>query len=262
MLRGVIAFSLMLGALDGAIDGALACGRCGFAVCRYQAASHGAAHHTQAVEKERLVPVATDHSFHVSFTLHFPPPTATGATGFAYVPAQMSFLDPALFLNSASRYLETAQGAAQKGFSEFHQSAALVLEGQRSVAEVQARAALLAEAAKLLANTAPSGSVPLPLRASRDAESRLRIETGPLPQAAIDVRTIIANKCVRCHGAAKAEGGLNLANFDVLDRASERAKILDRITTADPVRRMPKGGTLTADEIAAFFRASQIGGKQ
>jgi hypothetical protein len=247
MLCGVMALVVTLGGADAA----LACGRCGFAVCRYQ---------VHVVEKERLVPVATDLSFHVSYTLHFPPPAAAGTTGFAYTPAQVSFLDPALFLNSASRYLETAQSAAQKGFGELNQSAALVLDGQRSVAEVQARAALLTEAAKLMASTAPSGGAPLPLRASRDADGRLRIEAAALPQPSADLRTIITNKCVRCHGPAKAEAGLNLANLGILDPSYD-AKILDRISTADPARRMPKGGTLTPDEIAVFFRASQIGGK-
>jgi hypothetical protein len=237
MLRGVIVFSLMLSAAETA----WACGRCGFTVCRFQPAT---THHSPLTPHHLpLTTHHTDQSFHVSYTLHFPPPALAGTTGFAYGPPQFSVLDPALFLNAASRYMDTAQAAAQKGFTEFNQSAALVIDGQRSLAELQARAALLAEANKLLGSAPPAANLES-LRINRAAA-----------QPSAEVRTIIADKCLRCHGAGKADGGLNLSAANLSDRALE-AKILDRITTADPSRRMPKGGTLTVDEITAFFRAT------
>ncbi len=70
---------------------------------------------------------------------------------------------------------------------------------------------------------------------------------------------IIANNCLRCHKPGQQQGGLDLSNLAILDKSYE-AKILNRITTADVKLRMPKGGSLTAEEIAAFFRVSSICG--
>src|SRR5262245_45206806 len=77
-----------------------------------------------------------------------------------------------------------------------------------------------------------------------------------------DVRPIFAERCFRCHGPKKAEGGLRL---DVRRRAMlggdtgpalvahqpDRGELLNRVTSNDPNKRMPPGGEpLTKAQIA------------
>lgn len=242
---------------------ASACGRCGYSVCRI------ATSYVAPQPVTYTYPTTNyDQRLQVNYTLTFPPPAVSGSTYYGYTPQAYSFLDPALFVNAASRYLETAQYASSQGFSQFNQSAALVLQHQAGVAEVQARTALLQEAARLVASTAPGSSTVFQLRATRDGGGRLTVEgvsdgtapplTAPGPIAS-NPAEIIRAKCVSCHGAGKQEGGLRLDDLAGLDRSFE-VKILDRITTLDPAKRMPRGGTLTAAEISALFKASSLCG--
>lgn len=69
------------------------------------------------------------------------------------------------------------------------------------------------------------------------------------------VRTIVAAKCVRCHQPGGAHEALDLRDLSGLDEKWEDV-ILDRITTRDLNRRMPKGSTLFPDEIRAFHKAA------
>src|SRR5262245_42885498 len=77
-----------------------------------------------------------------------------------------------------------------------------------------------------------------------------------------DVRPLLIEKCVRCHGPQKQEGGLRL---DVRERAltggdmgrvivagaSAKSDLIHRVTTDDPEKRMPPAGKrLTEAETA------------
>src|SRR5262245_35153403 len=73
-----------------------------------------------------------------------------------------------------------------------------------------------------------------------------------------DVRPILG-KCVRCHGAKRAEGGLRL---DLRTRARQggdsglalgkSGTLLERVTHADDEKRMPPAGRLRDTEVAAL----------
>src|SRR5262245_66208840 len=83
-----------------------------------------------------------------------------------------------------------------------------------------------------------------------------------LPAADVDFARVvrpILSKCVRCHGAKRAEGGLRL---DLRTRARQggdsglalgkSGTLLARVTHADDEQRMPPGGRLRDAEVAAL----------
>src|SRR2546426_12841448 len=70
------------------------------------------------------------------------------------------------------------------------------------------------------------------------------------------VQTLLNASCVNCHKGDKANGGLQLDTPEGIARAvvpgkSSDSLILQRVTAADPQRRMPLGQSpLKAEEIA------------
>lgn len=199
------------------------------------------------------------YPLHVVYNVAFPPQVASGSTLYGYNADQYKFLDPALFMNAATRYMETGQLAAQKGFSEFASASSSILSQQAGIAELHARSALLQEAAKLVAATASGSSTAVRIQASRDVSGALHLESQPLaPVSAGTVAEIFSRKCSSCHNATKKNGGLDLSNLATLDRKHER-EILKRIVTDDPELRMPKGSKLTTDEIMTIIQASTSG---
>lgn len=68
--------------------------------------------------------------------------------------------------------------------------------------------------------------------------------------------TLVSNKCVRCHGGAKTEAGLDLRDLTKLT-ADQGTAVLARIVDPDPERMMPKGGPpLSVQERMLFFQAA------
>ena len=75
------------------------------------------------------------------------------------------------------------------------------------------------------------------------------------------VAPILAAKCGNCHGTNNPRGGLNLSNFAgmraggasrrplVIPRSPQRSLLAYRISTPNAQQRMPKNGTMKADEI-------------
>lgn len=75
------------------------------------------------------------------------------------------------------------------------------------------------------------------------------------------LNAVVQSKCVSCHSGDKPNGGLNLQDLSALPADAGR-KILDRLESEDPVKRMPlapgmkPGKPLTIDEKALFFIAA------
>jgi mono/diheme cytochrome c family protein len=231
-----------------------ACYRCGHNPCRIAYPTV----HERVFTTEKAVAVPTDNSFRVTYNLTFPAPAASGSTVYGYHQQPYVPLDPSLFINAASRYLELSQQTAQRGFSDFNQSASLVLQGQAGIAEVQARAQLLERATQLVAATAPGSSSSITLRASRDAGGKFSWDVQPGTPVG-DVQSIMTRHCVSCHQPGGRKPTPDLRDLSILDPSWE-PEILDRITTGDLGRRMPPGGSLASGEIAAIYRASSICG--
>lgn len=237
---------------------ALPCGRCGYAVCRY---SYSPAYYTAAP----YVPPtynSYDTGLRVTYNISYPYPAVAGATGFGYNAPQYNFLDAALVMNAGSRYLELAQQNAGNGFQQFQQTASLILQGQQGIAETNARTALLESTARLIASTAPTGAGAVSWRVTRDADGRVHFEqdgaggpgaaTATARSGPLNLASIITGRCATCHSASRREGGLDLSDPGKIDRDTA-LNMLDRITTRDPARRMPKGSSLPPEEINKFF---------
>lgn len=269
LFRGISVAAAVLVAL--ACNNAHACSRCGYAVCRHQ---YAAVYHTAA---PYVAPVVTpsydyvDHRFQVTYNITFPPPAASGATAYAYTPPTLSLLDPALYLNSASRYLEFSQQTSQSAFQQFNQTSQVILQTQQGIEELRTRERLLERAAQLVAATQASGSATQAsgsrLQATAEVERppagapMLKPEAWSPKPASVDA--IVAAKCVRCHGPDRQNGGLRLDNLAGLDRRFE-SKIIAKILADDPAERMPPPGAekLSIAEKLTFLRASGICGKK
>lgn len=196
------------------------CSRCGYygSACRYTAAP--------SYHQNYSYPY-TDHRFQVTYNITAPLPAAAGSTLYQY--QQYPYLDPALYLNAASRYLELSQDTSRRGFESFSQTATLQLQGQAQIAELQAKTQLYEQLSKFAAPLAAGGSITL--RASRDATGRLTLEqSGPL--AATDrFSETLRTHCASCHkpGGRKPEPDLSdLANLDL---GKWGAEIVYRVTT-------------------------------
>ncbi len=80
------------------------------------------------------------------------------------------------------------------------------------------------------------------------------------------IRPILTDRCIACHGPAKRKGGLRLDNrSDALDGSPDaiipgkgsESQLVERITAADPEDRMPpaaEGKPLTAEQVALLRR--------
>src|SRR5262245_10455629 len=92
--------------------------------------------------------------------------------------------------------------------------------------------------------------------------------TGPLRAADVeyvkDIKSLLAHKCIACHGPLRQEAGLRLDAGKLIHRGSDSGPVLTRrtsaeslivkkVSAADPSERMPpegEGTPLTAEEIA------------
>lgn len=225
--------------------------------------AHQQVYHAPAVVHHAVpyvAPVVKDHaypaSFAVTYNVAFPPAAATGNTVYGYNgPQNYAFLDPAGWLSAASRYNETAQLAATKGFAEFNDSAKFVFGQQHTLLEQQSRIALLAEVSKLLANTKAGGSAAVELRAVREESGGVKIASAPIQDRSADVAAIFKTNCTGCHNPTKLEGKLDLTDLSKLD-AKYEDKIVERLLL--PVtdkQHMPPGKVLSTPEMVTLFKA-------
>ena len=86
----------------------------------------------------------------------------------------------------------------------------------------------------------------------------------PQPTGDNDLATIVQNKCLNCHSAEKASGGLDFSAFGNLP-AEQQASILKesfaRVVSSDPDKRMPQGLPELSVEQKAAFAAALVGGQ-
>ena len=101
--------------------------------------------------------------------------------------------------------------------------------------------------------------------------------SGPSPPAAAGgpsfvstVAPVLASRCVRCHGNRRKSGGLSLATFADMKAGGDsgplvvpgnpaESPLFYRCAEDDPETRMPKGGQLQDDELAALRAWIQAG---
>lgn len=96
------------------------------------------------------------------------------------------------------------------------------------------------------------------------AHEQSQADESPAVDYARDIRPILRNRCVSCHGPIKHEAGLRLDSGPLIRRGSdegavvlpgnsEESRLLARIVSMDPdVRMPPKGSALPESEIATL----------
>lgn len=253
MTRCILAIAVLIGLVPANAE---ACGRCGFSQCRLVAP-----YRTVYVPKvvEKFVPTTIDNRFIVNYSLTFPPPSISGSTTFDYTQSPyFGVLNPdeaiRLKMNYATRTAELSQYASEQ--------ATLIVQQAAGLEEQRLRLAVASKIDSITQSLTTGGSATLRFDARRGPNGKVELDPYPLPGAARGVQGIVGARCVSCHGPGKQEAGLRLDDLGSVDSRYE-ALILDRITTNDPARRMPKGGTLTPGEILEFYRTSSFcGGKR
>ncbi len=224
----------------------------------YSRATYGCGHAVAA-----YVPAAanysypyTDNRLQVTYNVAFPPPALTGSTQYSYLPQNHFQFDPMeayrLRLGFAQRSLDVAEAA--------NASASLIVSASGATEDRAYRLAFADKLQQLLA-TNPSPGTTYEFRASRDASGKLQLGGGevapplsaPEPGGPLGAANIFKAACVSCHNPTKHDGGLDLTDLSKLTAAAGE-KILDRVTTNDTAKRMPKGGSLTSKQIFSLHQ--------
>jgi mono/diheme cytochrome c family protein len=214
-----------------------------------------------------------DNRFQVTYNVTLPPPAVTGSTIYGNIatygtaPYGFSLLDP---LEAYRLRINAGQRGMELG-AQLVQSADVVIAQAAAAQESQLKLRLLEELDRFVNGASAAGGAALQLRASRDAQGRLQVETAPSANSTVasapsagspllDVQAITKAKCVACHGSGKKEKGLDLSDVLALDPKYEEV-ILKRILPDDPKDQMPPPGSglrLSFDEKMAFVKTSHV----
>lgn len=168
--------------------------------------------------------------------------TIYGATVKDYAP-NIGQVDVAALVNQQMRLVER--------LSEGTNTANNAVAGQiNSLANAQAEVAKIQAAGQVLVETVRAAQAPATAHHTWQRETQSQQQSQPqalsAPQTTatdmVRVAALFERSCVKCHGAEKAQGGLNLSGFDswgTQQRAEVAQAIMDRITSQDPEMRMP-----------------------
>jgi len=66
------------------------------------------------------------------------------------------------------------------------------------------------------------------------------------------IKSIIDVNCVSCHNENTANGGIRLHNYQEVKAVGESGSLYEVLITTDPVKKMPFGSSLPANEIEAI----------
>lgn len=188
--------------------------------------------------------------------------TSTGNTAYGY---QTKYLDlygstPSQEFQQYARLSETLINGATGIAAQFGQDAAKLseIEGANRAKIAQ----ILAERDYMLAlNAAVKGGT------TKLETKTYQFKTGtPQPQAQPkDLRGLFeqsaTNRCLSCHSGNKKEGGFDVTQFPAMN-AQQQMKVIERMTTSDEARRMPRtpagaaGPRVPTEEVQAWY--SQI----
>jgi len=192
-----------------------------------------------------------------------------GTTVYGYSSAADAYgqVDMGLLYNQAARLTDQAQQLAGQAATDFQ--ALVQAEGynRAEVAKILAQGQA-AQQALLAAKGSPAQVVQkaFSFRVVQDGRGEMKVEqldthpttnpdfslsTAKSTAGTLNISTILTNRCVSCHSNEKASGNLNF-HQQISDEQQKR--VLERITTDNHEKRMPKGGRLSVDEISVFFR--------
>lgn len=195
-----------------------------------------------------------------------------GATvyGYSNFAARYPQVDLQGLYNQADRLTTQAQTLAGQAAADFSALVAQETDGQARVASILAQGEA-AERALLAARGEPQQpqwrEVKISARVSSDGQVELQPieepgQTQALGDQTVTLDAVIETRCIACHSGDEPKGGLDLsarATWEGTGRTEKLAKILARVTTNDPSKRMPRGSDghegepLSVDELRTFF---------
>lgn len=196
-------------------------------------------------------------SYHAGHTAALVVPTAY----FQQTVDAFGQVDINSFMGAAAKYIERSQEVTAVADGNFSARIAQAMEGQRAVAEINAKAAGAIAFAKAVA---PSPSTKIETRVLQFGT----VKAGPGPDVPVQPqaqlafhRIAVVQSCIECHSGPKAQGA---PAFDITRyhpataTPEEEDRVLKYLTNADPKKRCPKDGeALTEAQVAVFRRQQQ-----
>ena len=154
------------------------------------------------------------------------PVAKQGLAAYTYSSASGPYtpLDPALFLQQSAKMVEQAQALAGNGVADFQATGLQIRETDAALEKIRAAAEAIQRV----------GSVESRLQNVFSAQSTASGKANPAASQAgkfSDVDQVLQAKCVSCHPG--------YSSWEKLDSDNTRLLILERITSAEPAKRMP-----------------------
>lgn len=206
------------------------------------------------------------------------PIAAQGTTVYGYQGSMSDYynqVDMGLLYNQAARLTDQAQQLAGQASTDFQTLVHAEGQYRAQVAQTLARGQAARDALLATGGQQPQQVVTqrsFSFKVTQGADGQFKVEqdkpnpvgSGPdfnlinQDQVMNAVSGLLTNKCVACHNAEKAAGGLNF--LGPITDAQQRS-VLARVTTEDQTKLMPRkadgspGERLSTDELSLLFRA-------
>lgn len=200
---------------------------------------------------------STDNSLTYNLTYNIQSgqlPAAQGDTLYGYRASTYSATDLGVDNYVSQRLVADASAIQSKVLAGQQVAAASAAE----IAKLQIKGQIITQALAALADTSTTAEqTQATFTQNIHTEASASVGTSGDNALAQRVTNLVQAKCVSCHGPSRQAGGLDLSNLASVDGA----KVLARVTSADPTKRMPLGegdvpGTpLSVGELSTLFAA-------
>lgn len=181
-------------------------------------------------------------------------PAAQGDTLYGYRASTYSATDLGVDNYISQRLVADASAIQSKVLAGQQANAASAAE----IAKLQIKGQIITTALAALADTSASSEQQATFTQNIHTEASASVgSSGGDTALAQRVTNLVNAKCVSCHGPSRQAGNLDLSNLANVDGA----KVLARVTSADPTKRMPlaagdgPGTPLSVQELSTLFHA-------
>lgn len=198
---------------------------------------------------------STDNSVSYTYNIQYGQlPAAQGDTLYGYRASTYSNTDLGVDNYISQRLVADASAIQSKVLSGQQANAAAAAE----IAKLQIKGQIITSALNALADTSAANGGDASATFTQNIQASASASVGSSDnQLATKVTQLVTQKCVGCHGPTRQAGNLDLSNLANVDGA----KVLARVTSADPTKRMPlaagdtPGTPLSVGELSTLFAA-------
>jgi hypothetical protein len=197
------------------------------------------------------------------------PLSAQGTTvyGYSSVSEAHGNVDLGLLYNQAARLTEQAQQLAGQAHTDFSSLVQIEGNNRAEVAKIIAQGQAAREALSAVRTESSTQSQQLrtfSFKVSSTQNGEIQVQKMEPDErkfdtsSATNVSDLLSDKCVSCHNAGNAQGGLNL--LDSIS-ADQQESILSRVVTDDLTKRMPRNADgsvsprLSVGELKVLFNS-------